>query len=58
MALSPYLLSVSSFHPLALDLDVLDSKDVERDIFKVQVVGASADSARLSTEIVSAKFIH
>merc|ERR1719242_1762143 len=44
-----------AFHSLARDLDVLDPKDAEQDIFKEQIVGSSSDSTISSTEIVSAK---
>merc|ERR1712228_284938 len=43
-----------AFHSLARDLDVLDPKDAEQDIFKEQIVG-DATSASTSTEIISAR---
>merc|ERR1719242_195447 len=44
-----------AFHFLARDLDVLDPKDAEQDIFKEQILGSSADANMGSTEVVSAK---
>merc|ERR1712130_628891 len=43
-----------AFHSLARDLDVLDPKDAEQDIFKEQIVG-DASSGASSTEVISAR---
>eukprot|EP01083_Nonionella_stella_P132487 402806_1 len=43
-----------AFHTLARDLDVLDPKDPEQDIFKEQIVGDVKDGTS-STEVISAR---
>jgi len=43
-----------AFHTLARDLDVLDPKDPESDIFKEQLVGSASDNTS-STEVISAR---
>jgi len=44
-----------AFHSLARDLDVLDPKDAEQDIFKEQIVGDANNSSSTSTEVISAR---